>query len=75
LDKTAGSTWAFEYRKSTGLQTKLFTGTGTNEWRTEVFNISGAIMDQGGANGSDFMLVNKDSIDDIFHGIEMNIIS
>ena len=74
LDKTAGSTWAFEYRNSTGLQTKLFTGTGTNEWKTEVFNISGAIMDQGGVNGSDFMLVNKDSNDDIFHGIEMNII-
>ena len=75
LDKTAGSTWAFEYRKSSGLQTIPFTGTGTNEWRTEVFNISGAIMNQGGTNGSDFMLVNKDSIDDIFHGIEMNIIS
>ena len=74
LDKIAGSKWAFEYRKSSGLRTIPFTGTGTNEWRTEVFNISGAIMDKSGVNGSDFMLVNKDSNDDIFNGIEMNII-
>ena len=74
LDKTAGSTWAFKYRNSAGLQTIPFTGTGTNQWRTEVFNIVDGVMNQGGVNGSDFMLVNTDTIDDIFNGIEMNII-
>ena len=74
LDKTAGSTWAFKYRNSTGLQTIPFTGTGTNQWRTEVFNVIDGVMDQGGVNGSDFMLVNTDTVNDIFNGIEMNII-
>ena len=74
LDKTAGSTWAFKYRNSTGLQTIPFTGTGTNQWRTEVFNVLDGVMDQGGVNGSDFMLVNTDTVNDIFNGIEMNII-
>ena len=74
LDKTAGSTWAFKYRNSAGLQTIAFTGTGTNQWVIETFNISDGVMNQGGVNGSDFMLVNTDAIDDIFNGIEMNII-
>jgi hypothetical protein len=74
LDKTAGSTWAFKYRNAAGLQTIPYTGTGTNEWKTETFNISDAIMNQGGTLQSDFMLVNTDVIDDIFNGIEMNII-
>ncbi|KAB1154012.1 beta strand repeat-containing protein, partial [Flavobacterium luteum] len=74
LDKTAGSTWAFKYRNSAGLQTIPFTGTGTNQWRTEVFNIIDGVMNQGGINGSDFMLVNTDTLDDIFNGIEMNIV-
>ena len=74
LDKTAGSTWAFKYRNSAGLQTIPFTGTGTNQWRTEIFNVIDGVMDQGGVNGSDFMLVNTDTVNDIFNGIEMNII-
>ena len=74
LDKTAGSTWAFKYRNSAGLQTIPFTGTGTNQWRTEIFNVIDGDMNQGGVNGSDFMLVNTDTVDDIFNGIEMNII-
>nr|WP_315149089.1 T9SS type A sorting domain-containing protein [uncultured Flavobacterium sp.] len=74
LDKTAGSTWAFKYRNSAGLQTIPFTGTGTNQWRTEIFNVIDGVMDQGGVNGSDFMLVNTDTVNDIFNGIEMNIL-
>ena len=74
LDKTAGSTWAFKYRNSVGLQTIPFIGTGTNQWRTEIFNVIDGVMNQGGVNGSDFMLVNTDTVDDIFNGIEMNII-
>lgn len=74
LDKTAGSTWAFKYRNSAGLQTIPFTGTGNNQWKTEIFNVLDGVMNQGGVNGSDFMLVNTDTVDDIFNGIEMNII-
>lgn len=74
LDKTAGATWAFKYRNSTALQSILFTGTGTNVWKTETFTLTNAIMNQGGTNGSDFMLVNTDTTDDIFNGIEMNIL-
>jgi len=74
LDKNAGSTWAFKYRNAAGLQTIPFTGTGSNEWKTETFNISDAVINQGGTNGSDFMLVNTDTTDDIFNGIEMNIL-
>ena len=74
LDKNAGSTWAFQYTNSEGLQSRTFTGTGTNEWRTEIITISDAIINQGGTLQSDFMLVNTDTTDDIFNGIEMNIL-
>ncbi|MCF8320275.1 MAG: T9SS sorting signal type C domain-containing protein [Flavobacterium sp.] len=74
LDKYPGSSWAFKYRNSLGLQTIPFTGTGTNQWKTEIFNIIDGTMNQGGLNGSDFMLVNTDADNDIFNGIEMNII-
>ena len=74
LDRNLGSTWAFKYRNASGLQTVAFTGTGTNEWKTEIITISDAIMNQGGTLQSDFMLVNTDVIDDIFNGIEMNIL-
>lgn len=73
LDKTARSTWAFKYRNSVGLQSIPFTGTGTNEWRTETITISDAIINQGGTLLSDFMLVNTDTMDDIFNGIEVGI--
>ena len=74
LDKTAGSTWAFKYRNAAGLQSIPYTGTGTNQWRTETFNISDAVINQVGTLQSDFMLVNTDTTDDIFNGIEMNIL-
>jgi hypothetical protein len=74
LDKYVGSTWAFKYRNFAGLQSRSFTGTGTNEWKTEIITISDAIIDRGGTLQSDFMLVNTDTIDDIFNGIEMNIL-
>ena len=74
LDKMAGSTWAFKYRNAAGLQSIPYTGTGTNQWRTETFNISDAVINQVGTLQSDFMLVNTDTTDDIFNGIEMNIL-
>ena len=78
LDKTqtTGSTWSFQYRNASGLQTIPFSGAGTNvnQWKTETITISDAIINQGGTLQSDFMLVNMDTTDDIFNGIEMNIL-
>ena len=74
LDKNQNSTWALKYYNSSGLQTALnITGIGDNQWKTINVTIQNPIINQNGVLGSDFMLVNTDSIDDIFHGIEVDI--
>jgi hypothetical protein len=74
LDKTLNSTWAFKYYHSTGLQTALsVTGIGDNQWKTINVVLHNPVINQNGILGSDFMLVNTDSVDDIFHGIEVDI--
>ena len=74
LDKNPNSTWALKYYNSSGLQTALnITGIGDNQWKTINVTIQNPIINQNGFLGSDFMLVNTDSIDDIFHGIEVDI--
>ena len=37
------------------------------------FDINDAVINQSGKKGSDFTLVNTDSIDDIFNGIEVKL--
>ena len=37
------------------------------------FDITDAVINQSGEKGSDFTLVNTDSIDDIFNGIEVKL--
>jgi hypothetical protein len=74
LDKNAGSKWALKYYNDKGLQTALVkTGTGDNQWKKDTITITDANVARIGLNGSDFLLVNEDSIDDIFHGIEVDI--
>jgi hypothetical protein len=74
LDKNINSTWALKYYNSSGLQTALnITGIGDNQWKTINVIIQNPIITQNGVLGSDFMLVNTDNIDDIFHGIEVDI--
>ena len=74
LDKTLNSTWALKYYNSSGLQTALnITGIGDNLWKTATVTIQNPIINQNGVLGSDFMLVNTDAVDDIFHGIEVDI--
>ena len=74
LDKNQNSTWALKYYNSLGLQTALnLTGIGDNQWKTTNVTIQNPIITQNGVLGSDFMLVNTDNIDDIFHGIEVDI--
>ncbi len=74
LDKTQNSLWALKYYNSSGLQTALnIKGIGDNQWKTTNVTIQNPIITQNGVLGSDFMLVNTDAIDDIFHGIEVDI--
>ena len=74
LDKNQNSTWALKYYNSSGLQTAInITGIGDNQWKTTTVTIQNPIISQNGVLGSDFMLVNTDNIDDIFHGIEVDI--
>ncbi|WP_191963360.1 T9SS type A sorting domain-containing protein [Flavobacterium luteum] len=74
LDKTKGSTWAFKYKSPQGIkEAKQVTGIGDNNWKEETFTITDAIVDQSGDYGSDFTLVNTDTVDDIFNGIEVGI--
>jgi hypothetical protein len=74
LDKNANSTWALKYYNSSGLQTAInITGIGDTQWITTNVTVHNPIITQNGVLGSDFMLVNTDNIDDIFHGIEIDI--
>ena len=74
LDKTQNSTWSLKYYNLSGIQTALnSTGIGDNQWKTTNVTIHNPIINQNGILGSDFMLVNTDSIDDIFHGVEVDI--
>lgn len=74
LDKNQNSTWAFKYYNTNGLQTALsVTGVGDNQWKTVSVVLHNPVINQSGVLGSDFMLVNTDGIDDIFHGIEVDI--
>jgi hypothetical protein len=74
LDKNQNSTWALKYYNSSGLQTAVnITGIGDNQWKTSNLTIYNPLINQNGILGSDFMLVNTDNIDDIFHGIEVDI--
>jgi hypothetical protein len=76
LDTIAGSTWSLNYIKGgkkmkSALKVK---GIGDNKWKTETITIKSPIVNRGGKFGSDFMLVNTDKKDDIFNGIEVDII-
>ena len=75
LDKTAGSTWTFTYKSTSGSKKAVqFIGLGNNTWKEENFTVTDSVIDQTGEKGSDFTLVNTDSNDDIFNGIEVALI-
>jgi hypothetical protein len=74
LDKNPGSTWALQYNKGKEMKTALeVKGKGDNQWKTVTVEVADMQLNHGGEFGSDFALVNTDSIDDIFNGIEVNI--
>lgn len=76
FDKTSNSSWEFRYDAGgeTLTTAKIFTGTGSGQWKKETIVVTDAIMRKNGPKGSDFALVNTDEADDIFHGIEADIV-
>jgi hypothetical protein len=48
-------------------------GKGDNQWKTVTVEVSDMQLNHSGKMESDFILVNTDSIDDVFNGIEVNI--
>ena len=74
LDKNPGSTWALQYNKGKEMKTALeIKGKGDNEWKSVTVEVSDMQLNHSGKMESDFILVNTDSIDDVFNGIEVNI--
>jgi len=74
LDKNAGSTWALKYNDGKKIKTaEEVKGKGDNKWKTTIITINDMMLNHKGEFGSDFMLVNTDTIDDIFNGIEVDI--
>jgi len=74
LDKNAGSNWALQYNKGKEMKTAIeVKGKGDNQWKTVTVEITDMQLNHSGTMESDFALVNTDSIDDIFNGIEVNI--
>ena len=74
LDKNPGSTWALQYNKGKEMKTALeIKGKGDNQWKTVVVEVADMQLNHSGKMESDFVLVNTDSIDDVFNGIEVNI--
>jgi len=74
LDKNAGSSWALQYNKGKEMKTALeVKGKGDNQWKSVTVEVADMQLNHSGEFGSDFVLVNTDSIDDIFNGIEVNI--
>ncbi|MCF7849760.1 MAG: hypothetical protein K9M45_12995 [Kiritimatiellales bacterium] len=72
-DQIAGSTWALQYDAGTnGFATALsVTCVGDSSWKTVSVTLTNAVMAHNGPNGSDLALVNTDSLDDVFHMIEL----
>lgn len=74
LDKNPGSTWALQYNKGKVMKTAIeVKGKGDNEWKSVTVEVTDMQLNHSGKMESDFVLVNTDSIDDIFNGIEVNI--
>lgn len=72
-DDINGSTWQLKYDVGAGNFKTAFvvTCTGSDIWKTKTITLSDAVMLRNGPGGSDFALVNSDSLNDIFHMIEI----
>jgi hypothetical protein len=74
LDKNPGSTWELQYNKGNDMKTAIeVKGKGDYQWKWVTVEVDDMQLNHSGKMESDFVLVNTDSIDDIFNGIEVNI--
>ncbi len=73
FDKGSGS-WALKYHGVNNPEAIAYTlkKTNTGQWKEKTVTISDGMFANGGRFGSDLMLVNTDSEDDIFHMVEIN---
>jgi hypothetical protein len=75
LDKNAGSTWALKYNDGQKARTAVeVKGKGDNTWKSVTVIVADMSLKHQGEFQSDFVLVNTDKADDIFNGIEVEII-
>jgi hypothetical protein len=75
LDKNAGSTWALKYNDGKKLRTAIeVKGKGDNKWKSVIVDVTDMPLNHNGAFQTDFILLNTDKVDDIFNGIEVEII-
>jgi len=77
LDSIAGSKWELQYKNSKGVISSALkiVGKGDRTWKTDTITIRDMdVTHTMNALRSDFTLVNTDAIDDIFNGIEVDIV-
>jgi len=75
LDKNAGSTWALKYSNGQKVKAAIeVKGLGDNKWKTVKVDVIDMLLGHQGKFQSDFILVNTDKVDDIFNGIEVEIL-
>jgi hypothetical protein len=74
-DGVRHSTWELHYDNGArSLATALaVTNTGSGTWKTQKVTVTDAAFRNGGPTGADIALVNTDSLDDIFHLIEVEL--
>jgi hypothetical protein len=75
LDGVPNSTWELQYDNgSRSMATaRTVTNTGSGTWKTLKVMVTDAAFENGGPKGADIALVNTDSLDDVFHLIEVEL--
>jgi hypothetical protein len=73
-DENKGSKWKLDYDAGEHIMKTALTvtGNGDKQWHHQTVTVEDAVLRQGGANGSDFALINTDDKDDIFSLIEVH---
>jgi hypothetical protein len=77
FDDVAGSTWELRYDKGSGSTMACalaVTNSGSKSWKTIEKTVFDGKFANGGPNGADLALINTDSLDDIFHLIEVEVL-
>lgn len=74
-DGVRNSTWELQYDNgSRSMATALaVTNAGSGTWRTLKVTVTDAAFKNGGPHGADIVLINTNSLDDIFHLIEVEL--